>query len=444
MFDGQRTGFLTRNIIIMIVVGLTLRYALGFFMTYNYDVHSWALIMENIESGNGLYDLAGYNYAPPWGYVLGSISTLAGFLGVDVYGIMSTPAISLEDYTNWFFTSYITSIEFNMMVKSVLFVFDLLAGYLIWWIVSERSGDRHRSEMAFGLWFLCPFVIAVSSVGGMFDALSALMTMMCIVFVMRDRNILAGMMLGIATLMKLFPGMLLFVLVAYIFVKNKDRKIAIRKTALSAAGVLISLSILLLPQVISGDLSSCFAFLTSRATDNIGSGLGDIERYGTVAAYVAIILVSVLLGICFLRREHEDPDGKLLVYILINLAVVFLYPATPQYMLLITPFLIMQMVLMDKRFRVPYLILCVGTTMFALSGNAVDLMSLAEFSNIIDTDTVLWAIDVFQTKFLGVNGMEVLYYGGGVVQYIGTIAIFVTFHRIHKDADPTRALSTMN
>ncbi|WP_400202454.1 hypothetical protein, partial [Candidatus Methanarcanum hacksteinii] len=170
----------------------------------------------------------------------------------------------------------------------------------------------------------------------------------------------------------------------------------------------------------------------------------DIERYGTVAAYVAIILVSVLLGICFLRREHEDPDGKLLVYILINLAVVFLYPATPQYMLLITPFLIMQMILMDRRFRVPYLILCVGTTMFALSGNAVDLMSLAEFSNIIDIDTVLWAIDVFQTDFLGVNGMEVLYYGGGIIQYMGTIAIFVTFYRIHRSEGSTRALSTMN
>lgn len=446
MDDGgdDRIRFLTRNIIVIIVLGLILRYTLGFFLTYNYDVHSWALIMENIESGNGLYDLAGYNYAPPWGYILGSASVLTGLLGVDVYGILSTSSLFLEDYTGWFFTSYITSIEFNITIKSILFLFDLLAGYLVWWIVSERTCDTRKSEIAFGLWFLCPFIIAVSSVGGMFDSLSALMTMMCIVFVMRDRNILAGVMIGTAALMKLFPGLLIFVLIAYIIVKNRDRAVAVRKIALSATGVMVALAVLLLPHVISGDLSSCFAFLTSRATDNIGTGLGDIERYGTVAAYLLIITASVLLGVRFIKKPHEDAEKDLFKYVLINLGVVFLFPATPQYMLLLAPFLIMHMIWMDGRLRIPYIILCIGTTMFALASNAVNLMSLAEFSDIIDMEAVIWGIELFQTRVMGICGMDLLYYGGAVIQYIGTITLMIVLYRMNREGDRTRALSTMN
>lgn len=441
--NKNRNRFLVRNIILMVVIGLIARYVLGFLMTYNYDVHSWALIMENIESGNGLYGLAGYNYAPPWGYILGSISVVAGFVGVDVYGMIPTEALPLLDYTDWFFTSYITSIEFNMLVKTILFMFDLIAGYMIWWIVSDRTGDRRKAEIAFGLWFLCPFVIAVSSVGGMFDSLSASLTMMCIVFVIRDRNLLAGIVLGIAALMKLFPAFLIFILIAYIFTKETNKVVAVKKTILSAAGVMTSAGVLLLPQIITGDLSSCFAFLTSRATDNIGSGLGDIERYGTVTAYVVILIVSILLGIHFHKKEKKNPDSRILIYILLNLTVVFLFPSTPQYMLLLAPFLIMQIVLVDEHFKIPYMVLAIGTTMFALACNAVNLMSLAEFSGIISVDTVLWAIEWFQTPFIGISGMRILYYGGAIIQYIGTLSILPIFYREARD-NHTRALSTMN
>ena len=63
-------GFLCRTMILVIVVGIAIRLAVGALLTYNYDVYSWALIISNIQAGSGLYDVTGYNYPPVWGSYL--------------------------------------------------------------------------------------------------------------------------------------------------------------------------------------------------------------------------------------------------------------------------------------------------------------------------------------------------------------------------------------
>ncbi len=418
---------------IIIVIGIALRLVIGTFLTYTYDVHSWALIISNFESGNGLYDVAGYNYAPPWGYILGSISVIGEFFGVDLFGERFTDALPIEQYTDWFYTSFVTSIEFNLMVKAALFVFDLIAGYLLYWIVLNRTDDPRKAVIGFGLWFLCPFVIAVSSVGGMFDSLTAILTMLCIIFLMKDRYLLAGMMLGTATILKLFPGLLLFVLVAYVFLKNRNNGLAIRRTVEAAIGALMMIAVLLMPQILDGTLSDCFAFITSRATNNIGSGLGDIERYGTIIAYLGILFVSILLARHTYKSNTGDANGLILTIVLLNLAVLFLYPSAPQYMLLITPFIILQTILVDRRYFRPLLILMIGTTMFALSANVTNLISIAEYTNITSVDSVLYAMSLFQKEFLGISATSIMYYGGAVIQYIGTVMIPVTYYMLYVE-----------
>ena len=90
------SGFLRKDVLIVLALGLVIRYVVGFFLTYTYDVHSWALIISNFESGNGLYDVAGHNYTPTWGYVLGTFSVVAEALGLDVaeHGESAYPAFS--------------------------------------------------------------------------------------------------------------------------------------------------------------------------------------------------------------------------------------------------------------------------------------------------------------------------------------------------------------
>ena len=110
----------------------------------------------------------------------------------------------------------------------------------------------------------------------MFDTVSATVTLLCVAMVLRNHYFMAGMMLGAATLLKLFPGFLIFVLAAYVLARHRDDGTSTRRLMEAASGAVVSVIILLLPQILSGDLSSAFAFLTERS-GNMGTSIDGIR-----------------------------------------------------------------------------------------------------------------------------------------------------------------------
>ena len=426
-------GFFRRDVLIVLILGLVIRYIVGFFLTYTYDVHSWALIISNFESGNKLYDVAGFNYTPPWGYVLGTFSVIAETLGLDVFGERLTDALPVEGYEDWYYSASVPTVVFALSLKTMYYLVDIAVGYAIYWIVRDRTSDEKRATIAFALWFLCPFVIAIGGIGGMFDTFTILLTLLTVIFLMRGRYLLAGMCLGVAALMKLFPGVLVFVMIAYVLLKHRgDGKAvpALFQSFIGLAGVVV---VMLIPQILDGTLSDCFGFLSSRAGNGMGVG-GDIITYATIAVYAAILSMTLIIAYRMSRGNDSDPDGTLLTMLMVSASVLFLYPSTPQYILLLAPFLIMQMVLTDRRYRIPYIVLAIGTTMFALGGNATFLLSVAGFTDLVSMDTVLAGTDWFLTPgWFGIAPVNVIYYGGGILQYIGTILTLAVYVRIHSE-----------
>ena len=99
----------------------------------------------------------------------------------------------------------------------------------------------------------------------------------------------------------------------------------------------------------------------------------------------------------------------------------------PQYILLITPILII-CIIGNRKFLKPYLVLCIGTTMFAVSMNVANLLPLAAFTNLIDLGTFE---SLFMTAFNvdggGISITAILYYGGAILQYLGTLLILATW-----------------
>ncbi len=414
--------FLTKRILCVIAIGLAVRFIVAGLMTYTYDVHSWALIISNFEAGNGLYDVSGYNYAPPWGYVLGAFSGVAELFGLDMFGVRSTDFLFVEDY-KWYFSAFVPSEAFVLAFECMLAVLDILVGYAIYTLIETRTSDPRKAENGFAIWFLCPFVIVVSCVGGMFDAISALLTCLCIYFAMKEKYWLAGIMLGMAASFKLFPGILAFVLVGYVINRSADRREGWENVLKAGIAAILTFIVLFMPQILDGTFTDCFAFMTSRASSDLGSGLTTMERAWTLVFYIALIVVSAFLGKAMARYRGGDRDRALLALVFINLAVLFLYPATPQYILLLTPLLIIHM-LDDRRYRIPFAILCVGTTMFVLAATAADLMTLAQFTDAVSTSWVADAIRWSQSDlFCGICLMDILYYVGGVMQYIGTLSV---------------------
>lgn len=420
-------SFLSKRILCVLAFGIVIRFIVAGMMTYTYDVHSWSLIISNFQSGNNLYDVAGYNYAPPWGYILGTFSAVAEMFGLSDYGIRSTDFLFVEDY-KWFFSAYVPSLDFALAYESMMVIFDVLAGYVIYTMILDRTSDVRKAENGFAFWFLCPFVIVVSCVGGMFDSISALLTCICIYCVMKDRYWLAGMMIGLAASFKLFPGILIFVLAGYALSASEDRRAGSRKVMEAAAGAIIVSLILFMPQILDGTLDECFSFMTSRASSETGSGLSAMERIGTLVFYAALVMASVVLGTMMGRYKGADKKSVLMGLSFANLALLFLYPATPQYVLLLTPFIIMFM-LENRRYMVPFKILCVGTTMFVLAATAADLMTLAEFTDVVSRTWVADAIMWTQNGMIGdLCLMDILYYCGGVLQYIGTLSVLIIMY----------------
>lgn len=89
--------FLKSRFGMLVVFGIALRLVLAFLLNFNNDVASWALVMENLLAGSGLYAVDGYCYTPLWGYFLGFWTGAEDlFLNISSFGEYFPGATFLE------------------------------------------------------------------------------------------------------------------------------------------------------------------------------------------------------------------------------------------------------------------------------------------------------------------------------------------------------------
>ncbi len=399
----------------MILIGLVIRFILAPLLTYTFDFSGWALVLRNIQCGDGLYDLDGYYYSPPWGYLLAIFSKLTNIFGVTVFGEQVVGALSIEWY-GWYFSATAPSLGFNLLIKIPIILGDLLAGYLIYWLVLDITDDKKKATNAFAIWFLCPFVIAVGCIGGQFDCLSAVFTLLTIIFLRRDKYFLAGVMFSLAFLIKLFPAILAFVFIAYTYRKHSENGNPLQYLLKAGAGFILATVVLLIPNIVNGNLSDCFAYLTNRVSNGLGGSTSEYAQYLTIVAYLAIVGISIILA-KHLAHSNKDLTQEFFFFSTLTLSVLFLYPSAPQYVLLIFPFMIMWYVIYDHSIKRPIVLMMVGTTVFSLASNFTLLLSLANYSNLVSVPALLAWIDAYQQPFLGLSLMSWQYYIGGILQW---------------------------
>ena len=419
---------LSHPLTIVLIIGLAIRLILGLLMTYNFDVTHWAQVVQNIRSGNGLYELDGYYYTPPWGYMLAFISSIGDLVGIGDLGARVLDALPIEEYNGWYVTATVTSISFNLLVKIPMFMGDVVVAYLIRWIVLHITENVRKANISFALWFLCPLTMVVSSVNGMFDTFSVMMVLLCVILLMKDRCALAGMMFSMAFLLKFFPAFFIFIFIAYIITRHRKDGLMVKRLISAAMGAIIVVAVILLPNILDGTLSDCFSFLTNRVDSGLGSGLGAIETYGTMMMYVLFLVASAILAFKLHSGKNEDGmlDRRFMAFMLVNTAVLFLYPSTPQYVLLLIPFVIYAMMCLDTAVKIPYIAFCIGSTIFALSSNFMLFLSFGAYTDLMSVSSLMPLMDSFQQPLiLGITGMQFMYYGGAVVQYAATICLFL-------------------
>ena len=419
--SGRALGFLKKPILIIFIISIAIRLILAPLLTMNYDVYHWALVMQNIQAGNGLYEVAGYYYTPIWGYLIGFTSMLHDvFLNMPVFGERFLVALPVEGGGYVQATATITTVGFNFFIKLILFVADVIVGYMIYQIVKEHTQDEKKATMGAALWLLCPSVIAISAVCGMFDAFCVLFLVAAMILAHRSMYFLAGVMLSFSILTKFFPVFFAAFFIAYILMKHRDDVRKWKYLAKAMLGAVIAAVLVLMPQILTGTLSDAFSFITGRASGGLGAGLGPIVTYGTMVAYVAIFALTAFISWKYYKKGDRSFNA-MLKYMLLTATVTLLYPPTPQYTLIVVPFLIMSIVLLDRQLIKPWILMSIFVTASALTSSFALLLSAGAYMNLISLDTVVVLLE--HHNVLGFNVDTAIYAFVVVMQYISILSI---------------------
>lgn len=425
------TSFLKHPVFIIAVIGIIARLVISPLMGVGYDADYWAVIVRNLESGQGLYGLEGYYYTPIWGYFLSFESMIQEtFLHIDVLGIRVPEAFMMESFTVWW-SANATSISFNIFTEIPFILSDLLVGYLIYWLIKDITKNEKKAALGFALWFLCPLIICVTSISGMFDTFSVLFAMLCIVMVRKDKLFLAGVLFMFAVLTKFFPVYLLFLLLGYIMVKHRADGAAFKSVLKALLGGVLAFFVLMLPQILNGELGESLLFITSRATSgNEAFSLIGIMTNGAVLVFAAGVIVAVFLGYLLSKKKEEELDRYFFKYALMLSVFLFMYPPLPQYLVFLIPFLAIYIAAADRRFIWSWLLLSVGGASFIASGNFTLFLSLGSFTDFMSLDHIVSGIDWYQTSAVfGISPRDIQYYASGVIQYLGVVTAAGIFLR---------------
>ena len=384
----------------IILIGLLIRILLIPFCLV-YDANFWTIVIRNMESGNGLYQVEGYYYTPVWGYILGFVSGMQNLLfDIGDLSVVCYDLFSLLMVDQYAYSDMAISMVFLMDLKIILTVSDLVMSVILYQIVKGRTGDERKAPMAFLLVFICPHIIGASSVVTMPDTMSAMFTLMTIFLLKDDRYFFAGICYALAVWVKFFPIAIVLVLVCYVYVgTDGDVKKAIERIGKSFLGFMLASAVIFYPQFMEGTLPQSLAFLTDRIIEIINWGI--LSIIGTLLGSIAIVAIAVIVGRHMLHAKG-DKDDRLMEYSMILLSICMLFYTNMQYLVTMIPFLVYSLLVINDRYKWIWILLAiVGVILtFMLNTNANMLNSLVVYTDLVPASFVTSLFDFLNKEII--------------------------------------------
>lgn len=409
----------------MIVVGLLLHILVSM-LQFVYDNDYWALVIRNLEAGEGLYGVMGYYYTPVWGYVLSLVSAFQSVflnLGVDV---LRVPEFFFSEFIESefiFCSATVPSIAFSLTVKAPLILSNLAMAFLLRYLVIDVTKSDSKGNLAFMLIFFSPLVISAACINAMPDTIAAFFAVLTIVLVRRNQYLVAGMTFAIAVLTKFFPAFLLFPLVAYVLVKGGDVREGSKNVVKSMVGAIMMSCIIFLPQILEGNLDQCFQFLTDRTGDSFDDSLfAVIAGKSRLIVYSLVLLASAFIGYRVFRAGSDRAFDNLMTGSFLAMAICMLYPPTPQYIIILMPFLVYWAVVCDRRYMRCWGAISISGFIFSLSSTFLLLLPIAAWTGLLDTS---WLASLFAITLDGSLSLASLWSTVfGALTYFSILSIF--------------------
>ena len=423
MIFGNSKGFFCRTMLLIIIIGVAIRLVVGSLLTYNYDVFSWALIISNIQEGSGLYDVTGYNYPPVWGHLLAVLGTFTDLFGMDVLAERVPEYIFTEaEIANNPHLAFTTTVEFNILIAGFIALFDILTSYLIYYLIREVFKDERKALIGASIWMLCPFAIAVGSIGPMFDSLSGAMVLLCILLLIKDQEFLAGCVFSVAVLLKLFPAFMIFIFVAYILMKHREE--FVRRLAHAVCGAVLFTLVIMLPHLIDGHVIDSLSFILARASTP-SQDLGMIVSMIPIVLYLLAIIMEIILARRFVITGRRDLNRDFIFFSLFAAMLAMINPGPSQYILMVAPLLVIGAICISREYKLPLIILFFATTIYVLASSAALLTTTVEYTDLLSFDTWYnfdqWLLD---TKLFGMNMYKIIAAVGGWGQYFAVLICY--------------------
>ena len=171
------------------------------------------------------------------------------------------------------------------------------------------------------------------------------------------------------------------------------------------------------------------------------TGIGDAgaaQYFESIAMKVMIIvaLISVALALFIAYRfafSGELTDGKLFTALLLTSSFLFIWMPLPQYPVAVLPMMILYVVIVDRRFFIPFIMFTICMTLYEIAmGGITAFFSVASFTNLIDISVITSFLDFYTSKSFFVEPNTIFIVLFGAIAYVSMIYIPFKWLREHN------------
>ena len=225
---------------------------------------------------------------------------------------------------------------------------NIIASIGIAIVLSKFFADSKQKNTILLLWLFNPFIIYISAVWGLADALCAFLATLSVYFLLKKRNLLSSLILASAIATKLYP--IFFVIPILIYLYKNQGKIAFFKYLLFSLmfGALIFGSFFIFP---GGSKLVSDLFLFRASPDMMGGNLFGGMTWMSVLSFFSwegnlpifpLIFIPAYFGINYLFWKRKNTFDSLIIFLTCTILLAYLSytVVNPQYILWVLPFLL--------------------------------------------------------------------------------------------------------
>lgn len=374
-------------------LGLMIRIILAGVSAWNIDISVWYRFALDLKAGFGPYGHYNFSYPPGLAAFFGfTIIPLIKFIPIEKWG---TIVPDLYGVKSWIIDPTITSPIFNYLFKLPLILGEMLFLYLLFIYVKERISIEKARWVAI-LWYLNPLIIFALAIHGQLDIYPILFLFLGVMLLYAESQVLAGLMIGAAISMKMYPLFLVLPFMAIILSAYEGIKIKIKLKKLFKFIIGLSLPLVFLIWYLWQNdkarelVFNRFETLGFEGSLNIGfinylpwlvpfieknsSWLSSLQTVGLVLSIIIITLAAALKYTKSTKLFKSFPFEVVSLFVILAV-YLFSQRTNPNYLLWSFPFLLI-MIAQRPALTIYYYLLSLAGFIFYLAINSFSLVIL--------------------------------------------------------------------